>query len=67
MERTDLMSLIVVDKATLSRLLGCTVRGLNKMIQRGDLPKPFHIGRKSFWRRETLLTFLENREKRGAS
>jgi hypothetical protein len=34
--------------------LGVTRRGLNQMIARGDLPPPFQVGRRSYWRRKDL-------------
>jgi hypothetical protein len=52
----------LIDKRALSTRLGVTVRGLNKIIARGDLPAPFHIGKRAYWRTLTLVSFLERLE-----
>lgn len=54
----------LVTKAALAALLGYTVRAVNKLIARGELPEPFHVGRTAFWRRETLVAFFESLERR---
>jgi hypothetical protein len=61
-QRPDLLDLI--DKSALAERLGVTVRGLNKMIARKVLPRPFHVGRRAYWRKPTLVAFFEGCEKR---
>jgi len=53
----------LVSVPDLARSLGRTVRGLNKMIQRGELPRPFAVGRRRYWRRQTLDAWIARRER----
>jgi hypothetical protein len=52
----------LLSKAALATELGVTIRGLNKIIARGDLPRPFHVGKHAYWRKRTLAAFLARLE-----
>jgi predicted DNA-binding transcriptional regulator AlpA len=55
---------LVVTKPDLAQQLGCSVRTVNRLIARGDLPRPITgVGRRQFWRGETLARFFESRER----
>jgi hypothetical protein len=56
----------LVDKQALAACLRITVRGLNKIIARGALPPPFKLGRKAYWRRDTLTAFFQGCERKSA-
>ncbi len=45
----------VVSKQQLAVSLGYSIRGINKLIERGALPQPFHIGRRAFWKKDALF------------
>lgn len=60
-----LYSDVAISKAQFAKATGLSVRGINKMIARGDLPPvAFHVGRKGFWFRRKLEAHLVEREKR---
>lgn len=48
----------LITKGELARLLRKSVRTINKMIARKELPRPFHIGRTAYWRAITLATYF---------
>ncbi len=48
----------LVTKEMLAKRLRKSVRGLNKMIARGDLPRPFKIGRTAYWRAIALAAYF---------
>jgi predicted DNA-binding transcriptional regulator AlpA len=52
----------LIDKRAMSTRLGVTVRGLNKIIARGEFPVPFHIGKRAYWRKLTVVSHLERLE-----
>lgn len=57
----------VTDKSALARALRVSVRTINRMIQRGDLPPPIRVGghsRKAGWRTRVLVALLDGLERR---
>lgn len=56
----------LVSKRRLAAQLEITARGLNKIIARGELPKPFRIGRQSYWRKLSLVGYYERLERRAS-
>lgn len=53
----------LIDKHAFARQLGITVRGLNRRIERGLVPRPFRIGRSRYWRKATLARYLARLER----
>lgn len=59
-------STALLSKAALAAQLGITIRGLNRIIARGDVPRPFHVGKHAYWRKRTIAAFLAQLEGRRA-
>jgi hypothetical protein len=54
----------VIAKHRFAQEVGKTLRAINKMIARGDLPPvDFHIGKTGFWNRRKLEAYLLERER----
>jgi predicted DNA-binding transcriptional regulator AlpA len=51
-----------VDKPTLARELGRTIRTLDRLILSGDGPPKVQIGKRTLFRREAVLEWLLSRE-----
>jgi len=51
-----------IDKTTLARELGRTIRTLDRLILRGDGPPKVQIGKRTLFRREAVLQWLRERE-----
>lgn len=59
----DRPTIVLITKRQLAAKLRKSLRTVNKMIHRRQLPRPFHIGREAYWNLGTLVAFLERKEK----
>jgi predicted DNA-binding transcriptional regulator AlpA len=51
-----------IGKAEVARLLGISVRSVERGVVRDELPRPIHIGRLLRWRRKSILDYLKRLE-----
>ena len=56
---------LLVDKKGLAGAFSVSVRELERMISRGEVPAPIHLGRRVVWRLRTIEALVEKWERTG--
>jgi hypothetical protein len=65
MDQGEALPELLTARIIRERIVPCGKRTFQRWLAAGDFPESdVHIGGTHFWRRDTVLTFVENRERR---